>query len=402
MTTAVLAHSHPPGDDSGVISVDAALLFRRAFGDDPDVVASAPGRANLIGEHVDYVGGPVLPIALEMRTAVAVRLRDAGESRAASLQDSAQIRTFDPRLRERSGRWTDYIGAVTRALEVNGVPVVALDVAVASDVPVGSGLSSSAALSVAAAAAISTATGQPVQPLAVAGLALRAEREFVGVPCGMMDPWVSSLGREGHALHLECATGATLQVPFTEAVLLVHSGIERSLNDAPYAERVADCAAALTGLRQMVPGIAYLAQATEPQVRAAPMSASARQRALHVVGETVRVRDAVRQLEAGRPFPGALLNETHASLRDLFDCSTHDLDWLAEAAIGMDGVHGARLTGAGWGGCVLVLGDPGALAGVGERLARDYQRRTSRAPKMWISRAENGMTIDLTHVGNRH
>ena len=165
---------------------------------------------------------------------------------------------------------------------------------------------------------------------------------------------------------------------------------------------MADCAEALTGLRQMVPNIEALAQATEAQVRAAPMSDKARKRALHVVGETARVRDAVAQLLAGRPFPGALLRATHASLRDLFECSTHDLDWLTEAAEAMDGVRGARLTGAGWGGCVLVLGEDGALEGVAARLARDYERRTGRLVRHWISKASTGVALDLTHVGHRH
>lgn len=385
-----------------MVSADAALLFRRAFGDDPDVVASAPGRANLIGEHVDYVGGPVLPIAIQMRTGVAVRFRASGESRAVSLQDGGIARAFDPHLKARTGNWTDYIAGVTRALEVNGVDIGAVEVAVASDVPVGSGLSSSAALTVAAASAISTATEQPTQPTAVAGLALRAEREFVGVPCGMMDPWISALGKEGQALHLECATGACAQVPFGDSVLLVHSGGARALGNSPYADRVADCGEALIGVRQLVPGIGMLAEATEAEVRAAPMGARARRRALHVVTETARVRSAVAQLADNGRFPGQLLDESHASLRDLFECSTPDLDWLADAARAMDGVRGARLTGAGWGGCVLVLGDSDALVGVASRLSRDFERHTGRAPHSWITRASAGASIDLTHVGNRH
>ena len=385
-----------------MISADAALLFRRAFGDDPDVVASAPGRANLIGEHVDYVGGPVLPFALQMRTGVAVRLRSSGASRAVSLQDGGVARPFDPHLKARSGNWTDYVAGITRALEVNGVPIGAIEVAVASDVPVGSGLSSSAALTVAAASAISTATEQPTQPTAIAGLALRAEREFVGVPCGMMDPWISALGKEGHALHLECATGACTQVPFGDGVLLMHSGSARALGDSPYADRVADCAEALIGVRQLVPRLTMLAEATEAEVRAAPMGERARRRALHVVTETARVRAAVAVLASGERFPGALLDASHASLRDLFECSTPDLDWLAATARTMDGVRGARLTGAGWGGCVLVLGDSDALVGVATRLARDFERHAGRVPHSWITRASAGAAIDLTHVGNRH
>lgn len=385
-----------------MVSADAALLFRRAFGDDPDVVASSAGRANLIGEHVDHVGGPVLPIAIDTRTGVAVRLRTSGPSRAVSLQDAGVVHPFDTSLRARTGVWTDYIAGITRALEVNGVEIAAIDVAVASDVPVGSGLSSSAALMVAAASAISHATEQPTQPLVCAGLALRAEREFVGVPCGVMDQWASALGREGHALYLECATGATQHVPFADAVLIVHSGVERNLGDSPYSARVADCADALVGLRQIVPNIDFLAEANEAQVHAAPMGDRARKRALHVVGETTRVREAVATMLAGKGFPGKLLSATHASLRDLFECSTPDLDWLAEAADAMDGVRGARLTGAGWGGCVMVLGDAGALPTVATRLARDYERRTGRSVRSWISKASGGLALDLTHVGNRH
>jgi galactokinase len=181
-------------------------------------------------------------------------------------------------------------------------------------------------------------------------------------------------------------------------VLLIHSGVERALGDSAYADRVAECGAALTGLRQLVPGIQLLAEATEADVRIAPMSDRARKRALHVVGEVARVRAAVAAMLAGQPMPGALLGETHASLRDLFECSTPDLDFLAEAASAMAGVRGARLCGAGWGGCVLVLGDAAALPDVATRVAAAYERRTGQVPRTWISTAGGGVSLDLVHV----
>lgn len=366
-------------------------LFHERYGREPDAIASAPGRVNLIGEHTDYNGGEVLPIAIASRTWVAAGLRPAGGAATLRAVSSTEPGTGEAPLANasRSGHWWDYpLGVAAPFMEAH--PDRGLDLAVASDVPAGAGLSSSAALEVAAAVAVSTLDGRRLDGRGAALAAWRAETGFVGVACGIMDQFASALASEGEALHIECDTAATSLVPFGDAVLIVDSAVRRSLRDSAFNQRRAECAEALRLLRVRWPALGSLAQAEPGQVEEARLPQPLDRRALHVSRETRRVREAVARLRASRPLTRELLVGSHESLRDLYECSRPELDWLVERAVELDGVRGARLTGAGWGGCVIVVGDEAALGAAAPGLARAYEDRFGLVPRLWLSRASSG------------
>jgi galactokinase len=371
-------------------------LFRDRFGREPDAVASAPGRVNLIGEHTDYNGGEVLPIAIASRTWVAAGMRPAEGAPMLRAVSSTEQEVGEVPLANaaRSGHWWDYPLGVAAPL-MGGLPELGLDLAVASDVPTGAGLSSSAALEVATALALSGLLGQPINRRDAAMAGWRAETGFVGVECGIMDQFASALGSEGQALHIECDTAATALVPFPDSVLIIDSGVRRSLRDSAFNQRRAECAEALRLLRVRWPELGSLADAEPAQVEAANLPEPLDRRALHVSRETRRVREAVARLRSSQPLTRELLVGSHESLRDLYECSRPELDWLVERAAGLEGVRGARLTGAGWGGCVIVVGDERALAAAAPTLARDYRAQFGLVPRVWLSSAAAGARAEL-------
>ncbi|HWZ58333.1 MAG TPA: galactokinase [Gemmatimonadaceae bacterium] len=376
---------------------DAVLVvFARQFGGVPLAVASAAGRVNLIGEHTDYNGGEVLPIGIGRRTYVAVRPRPAGEQRSRVMSaDIASVGEFDVGAPQRVGAWWDYVAGVASQLRAARVELPQVDVAVWSNVPCGVGLSSSAALCVATTAALLAAAGHDWSARDIALVAHRAEVDFVGVPVGIMDQFASALSRDGMALHVWCDTTATEYAPFADGVLVIDTAVERSLRGSAYHERRAECQAALTLLRQTHPGLRTLAEAAPDQVVAASLPEPLCRRALHVAQETQRVGAAVAALRRGGCIDGELFTASHASLRDLYECSTPELDWVVDRAVAHRGVRGARMTGAGWGGCAIAVGDAGALADVAPELAADYEAAFGRAPRVWVSRAEGGVRVDL-------
>ncbi len=391
-----------PTTDSIPDAAAARDLFQQRFGRAPDVVASAPGRVNLIGEHTDYNGGEVLPIGIERRTWVAVSVdRAAGGSvlRAVS-SNEANVGEASLTNPVRSERWWDYITGVAAPLVASPSGSdgrrgnVSVNAAVVSDVPAGAGLSSSAALEVAAGLAISTALGIALPLREVAMTAWRAETGFVGVACGIMDQFASALSTERHALHLNCETTETDDAPFADAVLIVDSGVRRSLRHSEFNQRRAECEQALLALQGHWPGLRSLAAATPDQVDEAALPAPLGQRAMHVSRETRRVREAVAMLRSGRPLSGELLLDSHASLRDLYECSRPELDWLVERSVAETGVRGARLTGAGWGGCIIAVGSEDALNAAAPRIERDYVAKFGIAPRLWLSKAARGASVE--------
>ncbi|HEX8851634.1 MAG TPA: galactokinase [Gemmatimonadaceae bacterium] len=380
-------------------AVAVRALFRQRFGREPDAIASAPGRVNLIGEHTDYNGGEVLPIGIERRTWVAAGVNRDGDGtlRAVSANEegTGEASLVTP---ERSGHWWDYVLGVAApvardALGIGALERTGIDAAVISDVPTGAGLSSSAAIEVAAAIAIAHALGTTLDLREAAMIAWRAETGFVGVACGIMDQFASALAREGEALHLDCATTQTDLAPFRDAVLIIDSAVRRSLRDSAFNTRQAECVEALRLLRERWPDLPNLAAATPEQVLEAKLPDPLDRRALHVSRETRRVREAVALLRAGKPLTGELLLGSHESLRDLYECSRPELDWLVERAMREPGVRGARLTGAGWGGCMIVVGDESALQGAAPGIGRDYERKFELKPRVWLSKAADGARV---------
>jgi len=370
----------------------AAALFTRTYGEAPTVLASAPGRVNLIGEHTDYSGGEVLPIAIGRRTYVAARANGLGIVRALSANES-DAGQFPVRGPVPDRKWWDYVAGLIEPLRAHGIEPVGADLAVWSDLPARAGLGSSAALAIAAGLALVAVTGHAIVLRQLARLARRAEEEFAGVPVGIMDQMVSALAEEHHALHIRCDREETALVPFDEHVLVFDTRVPRALRNGAFSARRSECARALAGLRHTHPGLASLAAATPEQVQASMLEPPLDRRARHVVTETRRVGAAVEALQRGERLPGALLAASHASLRDDFECSCDELDWFAERAAKEPGVRGARMVGAGWGGCAIALGDRDALERAATRIGEAYRVRFRRTARWWVTAASSGAAV---------
>ncbi|HVF38528.1 MAG TPA: galactokinase [Gemmatimonadaceae bacterium] len=367
-------------------------LFQSRFGREPEIVVSAPGRVNLIGEHTDYNGGQVLPMGIVRRTFVAIG--DAGTHRLSTVVSADQpgFEEFDITDPAKTGRWPDYVSGIGA---VHSTPLPQVQIAIASDVPLGAGLSSSAALEVAVAGAIRELTGSRQSTRDLALDAWRVETSFVGVDCGIMDQFASGLSKNGHALHVWCDTTLTEDVPFEGWVLIFDTAVSRSLRGSAFNERRAECEEALRLLRVVVPDLSNLSAATEDQLRLANLPNPLSFRARHVVTETQRVTRAVAQLKSQGTVSGDLLYESHVSLRDLYDCSSPELDWFVERAMNFEGVEGARLTGAGWGGCAIATGNREALELAGAAIAHDYRREFNRSPRVWLTAADAGLRTEF-------
>ena len=357
----------------------AAQHFRTLHGQAPSTVWSAPGRVNLIGEHVDYHGGLVLPLAVPLRVQVAAAPRGDSRLVMSSVQQPGRELAIDvadigPGTVE---GWSAYVAGVAWALREHGVDVHGATVVVDGQVPAGSGLSSSAALECATAGALLDLARAELDPLTVARLAQRAENEVVGMPCGLMDQAASMLARADHALELDCRSLETRQVPLPLAahglaLVVTDTRAPHRLVDGEYAARRRDGeqAAALLGvvsLREVTPGeldaaLAALPEALRPRVR-------------HVVTEITRVRAAVGLLDAGDlDGLGPLLDASHASLRDDYEVSCPELD-VAAAAARSGGALGARMTGGGFGGSTVALVPVGDAAVVVETVASAFAAR---------------------------
>lgn len=379
----------------------AAEAFRRRWGAEPAVVARAPGRVNLIGEHTDYTGGFVLPVAIDRDVAVAGRPRPDRRVRAYSVDfdQEAAFELDEARLdavrRDPEHPWSDYVRGVYAALQAEGWPVVGAEMAIAGDVPLGAGLSSSAALEVAVLLFAQATGGFEVEPVRAALLARRAENEFVGVACGIMDQFVSRLARRGAALLIDTDSLRYEHVPLPPeaAIVVTDTRVRRQLVGSEYNLRRQQCEQALAIARRRLAGW-RLAREIPPSAlpeleRAMPPVPARRLR--HLVEENARVLEAVEALRAGDLARfGALMDASHASLRDLFEVSSPELDAAVDIARRTPGVYGARMTGAGFGGCTVTLARPEAVPAVVAALEAEYPRRTGRTPQIWVLQAADG------------
>jgi galactokinase len=372
--------------------------FARRFGRAPELGARAPGRVNLLGEHTDYNEGWVMPCAIDRDTCVLAARRDDARLRVHS-RERGETRELDLARLERRGDWIDYVQGVVFALRERGHAVRGLDLAVASEVPPEAGLSSSAALGVALATAMDQAFGLGLDAEARARVAHRGENGFVGVACGIMDPFASALGRRDHALRLDCRSAAATLVPLPSerlAWLVAHSGVVRRLARGGYGDRVAECrqafeAAVAAGLGPA--GARALRDFGEAELPALERSLPRAlfRRARHVITENARVLRFGDALAAGElQAAGALLRAGMRSLREDFEVSTPELDALCGIADALPGVYGSRLTGAGFGGCTLHAVAPEAAEAVAQRLAAEFERRSGRRPPLWRVRPADG------------
>jgi galactokinase len=357
--------------------------FQSLFGRAPAVTAEAPGRVNLIGEHTDYNGGFVLPSPIPQRSRVELAPRSDEVVRVWSANAGAEVVEY--RLgAETPGRdWLDYAQGVTRVLRAEGFALRGFDARIVSDVPLGSGLSSSAALDVSLMRALRSAFRLDLDDLRIALLGQRVENQFVGAQVGIMDPMASSLGEEGSALFIDTRSLAYERIPLPPGaeLVVVNSGVAHQHAAGDYNTRRAECerACALLGVRQL----RDLSVADLSRVNALPEPLN--RRARHVVTENERVLATVAAMRAGDlPRIGRLFFASHESQRDDYQVSIPEIDLLVELARGDADVYGARLTGGGFGGSVVMLVRSGAGSGVAQRIARAYAERSGRQPTVLI------------------
>jgi len=369
-------------------------LFRARFEAEPQLIASAPGRVNVIGEHTDYNGGQVLPIAIDRRTYVAISTRPNAESSRVVSSSESRAGEFDVRSPARAGAWWDYMAGVCAEIKADGITAPQFDAVVASDIPIGAGLSSSAALEVATGLALSGIAKRNLDKKKLALVGWRAEDKFVGVNSGVMDQFASALCERGRALHVWCDTLETKTVPMEECVLIFDTATMRSLRGSEFNTRRSECEEALRLLRKRFPELKNLAAASVAEIDEADLPEVLARRALHVVEENRRVEIVVRELEASGRVPGELLYESHESLRSQYECSTPQLDWFVEQMRGCEGISGARLTGAGWGGCAIAVGSPEALRAVKDKTAATYEKKFGLKPRIWVTFAGDGARVE--------
>ena len=389
-------------------STSVVDLFIDHYGSAPSYLTRAPGRVNLIGEHVDYNGGLALPCALDRFAFVAASVRDDPVVRvtAADLDETCafDLQTLDERV-DLDGHplpdWARFPVGVAWALSSAGVDLAGLDTVLTSDVPIGAGLASSAAVEVAFAHTWLTATKTELEPLALAQVCRKAENEYLGVRSGLMDQWTIAASGSGSALLLDFAglTAQHLAIPEDVAVVIADSGIRRSLSHSDYNQRVDACKRALEALQGALPGLDHLGQLS-PDVFDAHrerIPESDQQLAEHVVYEVDRVRQAADALREGDSAAfGALMLQSHASLRDLYGVSGPELDLLVELAAEQPGCYGARLTGAGFGGCTVNWVQRKSVEGFIEALENGYQARSEQEADVWLTEPSQGVrTTDL-------
>ena len=382
------------------LAVQVAQEFAQIYGRHPRWIVAAPGRVNVIGEHTDYNDGFVLPMAIERYAVMAadrsadgrnmIQIRDVSGAEPALIDLSAPVKPGPP-------KWGNYPRGVIAGLLAAGINPGGLDVLLHSTVPLGGGLSSSAALEVCTATLGEAVTGKKLDPVQKALLCQKAEHEFAGVPCGIMDQFISVMGRENHLLLLDCRSRKTELVPVndpTVQLLIANTNVKHELANGEYAKRRAQCEAAAKIL-----GVPSLRDATAGALEIArgKMDDVVFRRARHVIGEIERTVHAAEGVRASNwPAVGQLMYASHASLRDDYEVSCRELDVVVEIAetIGVKGgVYGCRMTGGGFGGCTVALVKTEAVKSISGRVAADYKARTGIEATIFVSRPAGGANI---------
>jgi len=379
-----------------VVAEQANERFQAVFGREPAGVAVAPGRVNLIGEHTDYNDGFVLPMAVERGIAAAFSARSDGTLRAhaASFDETLEVPLDGLQPRTERG-WMAYAGGMMWALRASGVSTNGIDLAIVSDLPIGAGLSSSAAIEMAVARAVCTATETPWVASRMARIGQRAENEFVGIASGIMDQFASAASVEGSALLLDCRSLQTMPVPIpgTATIVVMDTGVRRSLATSEYNDRRSACDAAVAAIRAFEPDVRALrdVDATLLERARSSMSEIVYRRARHVVDEIRRPLAMTEALAASDlDTAGRLMNESHASLRDLYEVSSPELDAIVAEARSHRSCFGARLTGAGFGGCAVALVASSGVPDFIDHVTRGYLHRTGRQAQVFATRPAAG------------
>ncbi|MFH1538314.1 MAG: galactokinase [bacterium] len=366
-------------------------IFRKVFGAGDIVAVRAPGRVNLIGEHTDYNDGFVLPCAISREVLIVGTERGDRKLKLNSINfdESAEVDLASP-FQPDKPRWANYVEGVVRIIEEHtGVEVGGFSAAIEGDVPLGSGLSSSAALEVASGVFVQELFGLDIPAPALARLCQEAEHRFIGVKCGIMDQFASRLCEAGHALFLDCRSLEYEQIPLNlpeHEILILDTGVSRGLADSAYNERRDACTRGVSLLQEENPGVRALRDVSIEEFLETSENWDATLRAIceHIVRENDRVLRSIDCLRENdiKTF-GKLLYASHESLRDLYRVSCAELDLIAGSSRGFDGVEGARMTGAGFGGCAIALVESGRSAEFEEGIKSIYREKTGKELKVY-------------------
>lgn len=379
---------------------ETAQQFEKAYGRAPNWIAAAPGRVNVIGEHTDYNDGFVLPMAIDRYTVVAaapsgqaglIQLRSTGGHSPTVLELNHPLKAAP------KGSWHNYPMGVIAGFMAMGAAPVGFDALIHSTVPLGGGLSSSAALEVSTATLLEAITGKKLDPVEKALLCQKAEHDYAGMPCGIMDQFISVMGKENHLLLLDCRSRETELVPMQDpaiSLLVTNTNVKHELTGGEYAQRRAQCekAASVLGVRSLRDATF----GTLEQSRSA-LDPLVYRRARHVIGEIDRTRAAAKRINASDwKSTGELMYSSHDSLRDDYEVSCAELDVVVEIArsIGTSGgVYGCRMTGGGFGGCTVALVKSGEVEGISNRIEADYEAKTGIKPSLFVSRPAAGAAL---------
>jgi galactokinase len=364
------------------------------------VLYRAPGRVNLIGEHTDYNLGYVLPIALDLACYIAIAPASHGQLRVYSrdVDQTFAIPIEDIPNATPKRDWSDYVLGVARELAGAGLAIKPCDLYVASEVPAGAGLSSSASLEIATAVALLASANKDarrMEPLEIAKLAQRAESQFVGMPCGIMDQYSAVFGHAGAALKIDCRSleHEYVELPRNLSILAVNSLVKHELGTSAYRERVAECQAAIAAIRVSHPKVESLRDVSSAcferiQDSIPPVP---RRRARHIISDSQRVVDFAAAARANDlSGMGRLFVASHRSMQHDYEITCDEIDFLVDTAIKLPGVYGARMTGGGFGGCTVNLVAPEAIETFEEHLTAAYQERFARAPVFYACKPATG------------
>jgi galactokinase len=369
--------------------------FTQRFGSPPGAIVRAPGRVNLIGEHTDYNDGFVLPMAIDRAIWIALRPRPDRQVLTYSL-DFAESAEFALDQLEKQAGWLEYLKGVAWALQEAGYSLTGFDAVVAGDVPIGAGLSSSAAWELAAARAFAVTSGFEWNAATMALLGQRAENKWVGMNCGIMDQMISAAGKADHALLIDCRSLETQVVPLPPetVVVVLDTTTRRGLVDSAYNERRSQCETAAQFF-----GVKALRDVTLEQLndKRDQIDRVVYRRARHVIGENDRTLLAVDAMKHGEAIEmGQLMQLSHMSLRDDFEVSSRELNIMVECAENQAGCYGARMTGAGFGGCAVALVRQDAAEAFSVGVAGEYKTATGLTPNVYICTATNGAEVVQT------
>ena len=380
-------------------------FFKKTFGDDRGLrLFSAPGRVNLIGEHIDYCGGFVFPAALSLGTFVAIRPNGTDDTVRIAATTIDGIRTFSLKDIQSAANldWGNYQAGVVRELQLLGIPVGGFDAVYHSTIPFGAGLSSSASIEVSTGLAVSSIFGAPLtgKELALAGQ--RAENKFCGVNCGIMDQFASAMGLEKHAILLDCASITHKYVPLDlgdNVLVLANTCKKHALGASKYNERRSEVAVGLEEMNRIALSQGgtkkpNLCSFNKEELRAyAPHISDdiIRKRVMHVVSENERVKDAVALLETGKLKEfGALLRDANQSIRYLYEATGEELDAIFDATLDFEGCIGSRMTGGGFGGCTVNIVKADAVEDFKAIVAEKYTAATGNIPQFYVCEIGNG------------